>query len=151
MKLTKQERETLRNKYGGRCSYCGIELKRTFQADHFIPVLRVKRYIRDESNQIVRDAKNKPLCETIMENPEHDVIENMMPACGNCNNDKGSFTIEGWRAYIPHRLHTLNNNPKYASYQKALRFGLIKETGIKVVFWYERYEAGERDPILPTE
>ena len=41
MRLTKKQRDILRNKYGGRCAYCGCELGKTFHADHLEPVERV--------------------------------------------------------------------------------------------------------------
>lgn len=134
MRLTKEQRATLKNKYGGMCSYCGIELNDRFQADHLIPVLRTWRFVTNPDGKRVTQV-------TGMENPEHDVIENMMPACGKCNNDKSSMTLERWREIIPHRINTLNNDPKYASYQKAKRFGLVVEVDIPVVFWFEKYQA----------
>lgn len=141
MILNKKQREKLKYKYGGNCSYCGVELKQRWQADHFKPVNRIKRYIKDEHGRNKRDSKNKLITETIMLNPENDVIENMMPSCCKCNNDKSSSSIEQWRRIIKHRIHTLNNDPKYASYQKAKRYGLIIETDIDVVFWYEKYNS----------
>ena len=74
-----------------------------------------------------------------MMNPENDVIENMMPSCCKCNNDKSSSSIEQWRKIIKHRLYTLNNDPKYASYQKAKRYGLVIEIDKPIIFWYEQY------------
>lgn len=36
MKLTKQQRAELRNKYDGRCAYCGDLLSDRWHADHFL-------------------------------------------------------------------------------------------------------------------
>lgn len=37
--LSKEDREKVFNKYGGRCAYCGCKLKsiKDMQVDHFIP------------------------------------------------------------------------------------------------------------------
>lgn len=134
MILTKAQRVDLKQKFGGKCSYCGIELNNRWQADHLIPVIRTWEFVKNSKGERVTRT-------TGMENPEHDVIENMMPACGKCNNDKSSMSLERWREIIPHRINTLNNDPKYASYQKAKRFGLVVEMDIEVVFWFEKYQA----------
>ena len=139
MKLTIEQKTELKNKYGGRCSYCATQLGERWQKDHFLPVERETRYKRDDEGLVLRDAKRKPLTYTIMLKPENDNYANLMPACHKCNNDKSSMDIESWRVMIKHRITTINKDPKYASYQKAKRFGLVAETDIEVVFWYEMY------------
>lgn len=141
MKMSKKQREILKYKYGGNCSYCGVELGSRWQCDHFKPVIRTSRYVKDDDGRRKIDGKGKPVIEYIMENPENDVIDNMMPSCCKCNNDKSSSDIEQWRKIIKHRLYTLNNNPKYASYQKAKRYGLVVEVDIPIVFWYEKHNS----------
>lgn len=132
MKLTKSQRAELKQKYGGCCSYCGVELGTRWQADHLIPVIRTWEFAKNNKGEQVTRT-------TGMSNPENDTIENMMPACYKCNNDKSSMSLERWREIIPHRVYTLNNDPKYASYQKAKRFGLVVEMDIEIVFWFEKY------------
>ncbi|WP_244260471.1 HNH endonuclease [Burkholderia gladioli] len=39
-RLTKAQRERLRQKYAGRCAYCGTVLATRWHADHFDPVVR---------------------------------------------------------------------------------------------------------------
>jgi len=40
-KLTKAQRAVLREKFGGRCAYCGCELpEKGWHADHLEPVMR---------------------------------------------------------------------------------------------------------------
>lgn len=146
--LTKEQREVLKQKYGGCCSYCGVELAKRWHADHFIPIHRETRYVRDANNSPMRNDKGQYLTETFIKYPEHDVIENMMPSCQKCNNDKSTYDIETWRKVIVGRIQTLNESPKYSSYQKAKKFGLIIETNIDVVFWYEKYNEGITNDVV---
>lgn len=139
MVLSKQQRHDIKMMYGGCCSYCGVKLTSRWHVDHVMPLHRIKRYVCDEYGTRVRDKNNKYVTETIITYPERDVIENMAPACIKCNNDKSSSTLEDWRRIIKQRIQTLNESPVYASYQKAKRFGLVKEIDIDVVFWFEKF------------
>lgn len=125
MSLTKTQRAELKQKFGGRCSYCGYELGDKWDADHFIPIKR--NWVIKNGKQITTDCIN----------PENDRIENMMPSCKPCNNDKSSLSLENWRTAIKHKVFTLNNS--HPIYQKAKRYGLVVETDIEVVFYFERY------------
>ncbi|WP_201595360.1 HNH endonuclease [Psychrobacter vallis] len=127
MSLTKAQRAELKNKYDGRCSYCGVELSTRWQADHFVPIVR--NWITLNGKKLYTDCVN----------PENDCIENMMPSCGPCNNDKSSLSLEDWREAIKHKVFTLNNS--HPIYQKAKRYGLVVETDIDVVFWFEKYRS----------
>ena len=134
MKLSKQQRAELKQKYDGNCAYCGIELGRAWQADHLEPVEREVIWYKCEKTNTTKTKSGA------MRKPELDVWENLMPACTKCNNDKSSMSLEGWRRVIKSRIKTLNENPKYASYQKAKRYGLVVETNAEVVFHFEKYE-----------
>ncbi|OLF36647.1 hypothetical protein BTW00_05450 [Psychrobacter sp. C 20.9] len=135
MKLSKAQRAELKLKYGGQCSYCGIELTNRWQADHLEPVEREVIWYKCEKSRTMKSKSGD------MRKPEHDHIDNMMPSCVKCNNDKSSMTLDSWRRVIKDRIKTLNTDPKYASYQKAKRYGLVVETDIDVVFHFEKYEA----------
>lgn len=135
MKLTKLQREELKHKYGGHCSYCGIELGERWQKDHFVPVEREVIWYKCEKTRRMKSKSGA------MRNPELDTLDNLMPSCAKCNNDKSSMSLESWRRVIKDRIKTLNESPVYASYQKAKRYGLVVETDIEVVFWFEKYQA----------
>lgn len=141
MKLTKEQATLLKLKYGGCCAYCGILLGDRWQKDHIEPLVRIRRYVKDDKGRRIPLGKGKYQEEVIIENPDRDTYDNLNPSCAKCNNDKSSMSLERWRELIPRRVHTLNNDPKYASYQKAKRFGLVVECDIQVVFWFERYRA----------
>lgn len=125
MKLKKAEREQIRQKFGGRCAYCGNPLGERWHADHLEPVERKFKYVPGKGAVLTGE----------MWRPENDNLDNMMPACPPCNIDKHSMTLEGWRRKLQDATNVLTrNNP---TYRHALRFGLISETGAKVVFYFE--------------
>lgn len=70
--LPKELRMEVREKFGGHCSYCGIELGKSFHVDHVIPV-----------------AAGGP-----------DDIMNLFPSCRHCNALKNAYTIETFRIFL---------------------------------------------------
>lgn len=131
MRLNKVQREDLKHKYGGHCAYCGETLGDKWDADHFIPIKR--NWIIKNGKQVTTDCIN----------PENDCIANMMPSCKSCNNDKSSLSIESWRSMIANKIACLNRDS--ATYQKAKRYGLVVETNIEVVFYFEKCEAASNE------
>lgn len=73
--------------------------------------------------------------------PERDTFENKMPSCPSCNINKHNLSIEQFRAFIADFPRTLGHR---VTYQIAKRYGLIIETGAKVVFWFEKFESAEK-------
>ena len=116
MKLNKSQRADLKQKYGGRCAYCGVILADRWHADHFEPVIR----------QAGKEA----------EQVENHNIANMMPACAPCNLSKGRQTLEGWRLWIAGHVNSLNQY--HPIYRLSKSYGLIEETGNPVVFYFEK-------------
>ena len=129
MRLKKAEREQVRLKYGGHCAYCGVLLGDRWHADHLAPVVR-ELLSKQTAGGTRKLVSGKPL------RPEHDVLENMMPACAPCNISKGGQTLEGWRAWIARHVESLNNYTPIYRLIKA--YGLIAETGAPVVFYFEK-------------
>jgi len=123
MKLTTNQREALRNKLGGKCAYCGCELKDKWHADHVKPVIRYKG---SQGYAMV--------------NPELDVLENLVPACHGCNLHKHSFDVEHYREIIHRGRQEFLRSGK----GKALvRMGLVSMKDDPIVFWFERYQEAE--------
>lgn len=123
---TKRQREALRAKYGGRCAYCGGELK-DMHADHLEPVIR-----------ITTDQWGRPLpsadCRLIK--PERNVVSNMMPACKPCNIHKGGYSLEGWRDIIQRSAEIVRKQT--STFRAGERFGVIAVSSEPVRFYFER-------------
>lgn len=116
----------MRLKFAGRCAYCGEQLGERWHADHLLPVVRDCKWVWGKgfvpTGELLR--------------PQHDTIDNMMPACPPCNIDKGSNSLEWWRKKLQDATAVLaRNNP---TYRHARRFGLVAETGASIRFYFER-------------
>lgn len=127
-RLTKTQREKVRQMFGGRCAYCGVELGEKWHADHVEPVRR--------KCDIVQTPKGYRFTSGPMTRPHFDVFENFMPACAPCNIDKHAMSIENWRGKLERTLDVLARN--YPTYRHALRFGLLTEQNQPIVFYFER-------------
>lgn len=129
MKLTKAQRAKLREKFAGCCAYCGEALGERWHADH---IENVERKLARVNGRVVSTSE--------MWRPERDTIENLNPACAPCNIDKHCMTIEGWRAKLQDACNVLQRNQP--TYRHAVRYGLVQETGARVVFHFERAQGG---------
>jgi len=111
--LPKTTREAVFNKFGGKCSYCGIKLDiKSFQIDHLHPFFL---------------AHHEPDL-----NPDR--IENLMPACAKCNKFKHSFRLEDYRRELGLQASRLKKN---AQFNRALTFGQVIITESPIVFYFE--------------
>lgn len=122
--MTKKQRLELFNKYGGKCAYCGCDLPERWHADHIKPVVRNPKYFQE------RDGLGA------FQKPENNTVENMNPSCPACNILKGSGTIESLRMNIENFVNSLNNY--HNQYKFAKRYGLVKETNNRAVFYFEK-------------
>ena len=121
---TKAQRDAVRDKFGGRCAYCGCELEKGWQADHLEPCIRV-----------TRDPHGRPLAEPYMIKPERNVMSNMMPACPPCNNSKGGYSLEQWRDILQRSAQIARRAT--ATFKAGERFGIISVTEKPVRFYFE--------------
>jgi 5-methylcytosine-specific restriction endonuclease McrA len=127
MALTKAQREVIKNKYGGRCAYCGCELPERWHVDHMEPVERKLKY----------DANKGYVATGELRRPENDNFDNLMPACPPCNIDKHALPLYIWRRYIQDSAITLTRDN--STYRRAKRFGIVTETGNIIKFFFEEY------------
>ncbi|MFL6211911.1 MAG: HNH endonuclease [Pyrinomonadaceae bacterium] len=100
-------------KTGGRCYYCGLvlEYKLSFCVDHIIP-------------QIGGGGDN---------------IENVVPACRNCNSSKGTKSLEQFRFHRRMQKFQQQNGVRFTFPQVEY----LKRIGVKLdipehVFWFEQ-------------
>ncbi len=131
MRLSKEERDKIKNKFGGKCAYCGCVLPPRWHIDHLEPVVRKLKYIPGRG--VVTKGE--------LWKPDADNIENMMPACPACNIDKHSYPLEFWRRQVQDSANILIRNS--TTYRRAKRFGLVAETGVQIRFYFEDYKGGD--------
>lgn len=115
-----KKRQAIYDKYSGKCAYCGCDLPKLWHIDHIEPIVR---------DWINGDCKNPHL---------KDNIENHNPSCAPCNIQKNSYSLEQFRENIKQFINSLN---KYSTqYKFAKKYGLVKETEIEVLFYFETFE-----------
>ena len=106
--INKATRELVYNKCNGHCAYCGCELEyKDMQVDHITAV--------------GRGGGNE--------------LENLLPACRQCNYDKHERTIEGFRKRISKDLY--KSLDRVFVYRLARKYSLIKEEPRTVKFYFE--------------
>jgi 5-methylcytosine-specific restriction endonuclease McrA len=125
MKLTKTQRAALREKFGGRCAYCGQPLGDKWHADHIEPIVRNDWFKRVGSSIPPRGP----------DYPHRDTLENMNPACPPCNIDKHSLSLESWRGIIERSNEVLARD--VSTFRRAVRYGLVALHPKPVVFYFE--------------
>lgn len=157
-----KERDRIKAKFGGRCAYCGEVLPdKGWHVDHAEPVGRIfkrnpdymehsitgKKISIDEymCSQTSREErpreagywsrKSGKLVVTGFNKPENDNYENKIPSCSSCNINKHGMNIEQFRRFIEKFVVSLNRDS--VVYRVAKRYGLIQETGKKVIFYFE--------------
>lgn len=117
--LSKKERESILEKYGGKCAYCGCDLEyKDMQVDHVKSVL---------------SARFDPS----MTDEELNSVDNLMPACRMCNFYKSASSIEGFRKKL---LKTLSHTCVDSFQAKlAIKYGMIIIGQWDGKFWFEKY------------
>lgn len=147
--MSKEERQKIFDKYGGKCAYCGCELQKGWHVDHCAPVHRVSKIVG--GNYVTKDTGVEPTEHDIengnykkvplkrvpdgMLNPKNHCIENMMPSCASCNLYKHSADLETFRMMLQRTIQSLNRDRP--QYRFAKKYGLVQETGIEVTFYFE--------------
>lgn len=113
-------RDLIFNKFKGHCAYCGCIIERNkFHIDHFLPL---KRGTTDLQLKGSERGSNE--------------LDNYFPSCGSCNSSKNSYNIENWRKELSLKIMRLNRDS--SQYCLMKRFGLIKETELPIVFYFEK-------------
>lgn len=133
MRVSKVDREIIKNKFGGKCAYTGTVLKEDWQVDHIQPIIR---------NQFSRGAIR----------PENHNIENMIPSQKIVNHYKGSLDLETFRNWYLGGLHLrLRKLPKNCKTEKSIKrkayilevaglFRITEQTPFQGKFYFERLD-----------
>ena len=119
--MTKNERQIVFDKYGGKCAYCGSKLQKGWHVDHIEPAFH---------NWSDEDIKLH-----LKQDRGENTIENYNPACPRCNRWKGTWSIEQFRNEISLQIERLERDS--APFRMARDYGLIKTSEIEVKFYYE--------------
>ena len=127
----KEERQAIFDKTNGRCGYCGEDLKKGWHVDHMKPVRRESKWDRNKG-RFVSTGK--------MEKPENDTFENKIASCPSCNTRKSTDSIDSFRYGLMEITKVLDRD--VTAYRFGVRYGLIKETGVKIVFYFETLNLG---------
>lgn len=110
-----KKRQTVWNKSGGLCWYCGVELpEKGWHVDHFES--------QHKAGHIDKQSNN--------------ALENLVPACVGCNLFKSASSLEGFRRHIEKQKDTVR---KYSSgFRIAERMGIIEVFDeMPIIFWFE--------------
>lgn len=119
----KADRQKIHLKFGGHCAYCGNEITlKQMQVDHVVPVYRGWDDKTVNGYNIKRGSEAE---------------ENLYPSCARCNRWKSTWNLEDFRREISLQIDRLNKY--HNNYRMAKDFGLINETNLPVVFYFEKY------------
>ncbi len=112
--IPKSLRQQVNSKYNGHCAYCGCKPEKLC-VDHLVPV--AKSHWLEKHNKSAND------------------LENLMPACYQCNNYKLVFDLEQFRSMIQGQV---NMARKYSvNFRFAEKYGLIQEIKKPIKFYFE--------------
>lgn len=132
--MGKVKREQIKQMFGGKCAYCGVELGDRWHVDHVKPVIRFSD-IKKQQDGTYKFVSTKQMC-----HQEHDNDNNLFPACIACNIHKSSCDVEQFRRLLKGHVQMLNQSNSYSIYRHAKRFGLVQETEAEIVFWFQQYK-----------
>jgi hypothetical protein len=121
--MTAKDRQVIFDKYGGKCAYCGCELKKGWNADHIKPAWHTWK---DE--EVLQR-----ICKTGKGSNE---IENYNPSCPRCNKWKSTYSIEEFRTEISKQVERLKRDS--SQFRMALDYNLISISTPEVKFYFEQ-------------
>lgn len=113
--ISKALRQSVHEKYGGRCAYCGKQIAlKDMQIDHI---------------------------ESVYNHGENTDIENLMPSCRSCNFYKSTMSIEKFRE----QLYKIKSRlEKIFIYRLAREYGLVYENDKEIIFYFEKVKEEKR-------
>ena len=117
--IPKKIRLAVYGKCSGHCAYCGCDLEyKDMQVDHIKSV-----YSNTDFKQVMTEE-------------EMYSVNNLLPACRQCNFYKSSMDLETFRKRLTTTL--MENLQKTFQYRLALKYGLIEEHIEPITFYFEQ-------------
>lgn len=123
--FTKKERQAVYEKCGGHCAYCGCEIEiKDMQIDHIVSV-GWSSYGGEESKRLIAEGKMNEM-------------DNLLPACRQCNFYKGMSNLEGFRSRLKDTLWNTSTDTFQA--RLAMKYGMIVKHEWDGKFYFEQKE-----------
>lgn len=117
-------RETVLNKYGGKCAYCGNELNLSnLTIDHIQPLMR-----RMSETDLWRAGRESGKNE----------MANYNPCCSSCNSSKSTWSIEDWRKRIQQKTEMLLRDS--STFRQLVKFEIVEIKDTPVMFYFESFK-----------
>lgn len=112
--ISKKLRQQVFYKCNGHCAYCGCELTlKTMQVDHIESVFNAEYWDKKEVDNS---------------------IDNLMPACRQCNFYKGVFDLEDFRREMKSLIERVR---KPFIFRLAEKYGIVQELAWDGKFYFE--------------
>ena len=110
-KLTREERQTVLDRFCGRCAYCGKQITmQELNVDHLVPIRK----------------------------GGEDMLYNMYPSCRSCNQAKSTLDIEQFREFVQTAYQRAKQKPFF---RIADAVGRANESDKPVRFYFEQFIA----------
>jgi len=116
MGFSKEVREKVYNKTGGKCAYCGCDLPNRWQVDHVVPVER-----HSMTGEYLGDGT--------------DSIDNLLPSCQSCNIIKSKQPLESFRDELENMYNSVYRS---GVFKVAERYRIVERHRINVQFYFEK-------------
>ena len=122
MKKVNEVRQTVYNKCGGKCAYCGCEITiNQMQIDHIEPHWHTLTEEQAKKSGIKKGS--------------HD-IDNLNPSCARCNKWKSTYNLETFRKVVETSLDRLERDTP--NFRLARDYGLLEVKNKSVIFEFEK-------------
>ena len=119
-KLTREERQTVLDRFCGRCAYCGKQITmQELNVDHLVPIRK----------------------------GGEDMLYNMYPSCRSCNQAKSTLDIEQFREFVQTAYQRAKQKPFF---RIADAVGRANESDKPVRFYFESREMDDYDDYMVT-
>jgi hypothetical protein len=140
--LSPKQRAIVREMFGGRCAYCGVELpEKGWHVDHVEPIVRESKWVYD------KDGRGKFLKTGNCDRPENNREGNYFPSCAKCNIEKRDSSIEIFRRGLERKIGTLRDYS--AAFRHAERYGMVTVVKEKITFYFETLgDAVVEEPLV---